>query len=472
MASNSQSADLPKSTARKKVGIDSLPGEILAEIFSTGDLKIRTDKYCEAQVFTNTQVCRRWRIVAISTPVLWSSLLIDLETLEMMHEDDAEHNQAFKAFAEMCLTRSGGHPLDIVISYLPSVQDFPWFLATSHRWKSLDIEDSVLHTMTTCSSFARLPALRSLRLRSVTNNSPDRGTDLTLPQLTSLDLPYGSGCLQRFNISIATLTNVKVQVLYSRDLILLAAHLSAIPNLTQLHLSTVRSYLENIMRNPLNLSDDTHLHLPKLQIFALESTPSGAWEILSHCHLPSLVHLCVHECIDRRNSQSTQSPDIAFRRFLDSFPRHLQSFRGQGMEFVRFNAVALQLKPRTIVFHRPFIRPDEGVTSLIQDIVAEAATVAHIERFTLLAVSVTRSFGKAFMESLAVIDIPDEDHNLSSRSSPPVRKSIDLYLQGGGVIPEPCRHRVPILFDRPSSSVRVSFHHVSRLPEWEIDDVV
>lgn len=466
MASDSQSVP----NTRNADGLGGLPDEILAEIFSMGELAIRTDPdaTCGLQVFTSMQVCRQWRSVAMSTPVLWSSLLIDLQTLEGIYDDDAERNQVFRAFTELCLTRSAGYPLDMSITYLPSIQDFPWLITTSQRWKSLEVDALELHTMATCPSFTGLPTLRTLKLHSVFGNCPDRGPDLKLPQLTSLELPSGSTCLRRFNISISTLTHVKIQLLYSRELPSLAEHLSTIPNLTHLHLSTSRPYTCEIMRTPFNLPDNTIFRLPKLQRFSLESTPAGAWEILYHCHLPSLVHLSVRECVGR----NTQSPDTAFRGFLNSFPGGLQSFSGQYVDSGRFKAVALQLRPATVAFGPVFFGPDNDVNSLVRSVVAEVANLARIERFSLFVVNPSPAFTGLFIESIRDFDTSEDLRSPCSSSH--IRKHIDLYLGYREPGPAGTHRGVPNVLDGPSptSRFRISVRCFSMKSDLKLDDFV
>ncbi|KAJ3526828.1 hypothetical protein NMY22_g10015 [Coprinellus aureogranulatus] len=405
-----------------------LPDEILAEIFSLGDLTITmdADSVQKARVMIAMQVCRRWRSIAVSTPALWSSLVIDLRALEGLHEGDStELNHAFRTFTEMCLKRSAGHLLDMVIAHAPSIQNFPWLLSTSERWRSLDIGALELHTMSLCPSFKGFPALDSLQLHSIFNNCPSQGPQLDFPRLTTLGFPNGTGCLRRFPISVSTLTEIKIQVYYYAEIPTLSRHLSSVPNLNDLHLSTIRPHIYAIMRTPFNLAEDVSFRLPNLRKLHLESTASGAWEILSHCYFPSLTHLHIREF---EGSSSVPPPNNAFGKILASFRGQLHSFRAEDMDISRFREVILQLKPRVVAISQYFPGPDEYLYSIIQDIVT--GKLAYIEDFSLFDVSKSSAFISILVDSLqSVLATAMSDHGSPYSPQSPALRQINLHLR-------------------------------------------
>lgn len=459
------STNPPSSASLNEERTRSLPDEILAEIFSMGNLTIRTDPdtVYDTGVFTVMQVCRRWRCIAVSTPFLWSDLVVDLQTLEGLYDDEAERIQVFKTFTEACLMRSGEHPLKMAIIYLPSIQTFPWLIATAHRWKSLEIDALDLHTMTTFISFPGFPALRSLKVHSIMDDFPKHGPDLRSPQLASLYLPSGSGAIRRFGFTIATLTCVKVQVLWTKELPWLAKHLSLIPNMTQLHLSTHRPYTYHIMRGSFNLPKDTLFRLPKLQMLFLESTPSGTWEILSLSHLPSLVHLSIHECVGR---YTVQPSDAAVRRFLGCFPGQLQSFSGHDVDFERFKAVLLQLKPRVIKFGDVFVGLEGSIPELVRKIVTESVEVAHVEHLSLYMLDASAL--PAFINILRDIKIAEAVHSLHASPLPP-RKRIDLHVEVSAFADT--QRELQNLLHGPLSRSPITVHCTEMRPGWRMDDL-
>ncbi|KAJ6490735.1 hypothetical protein C8R47DRAFT_1123400 [Mycena vitilis] len=86
---------------------DPLPPEILAEIFMhclPGDEFVTPDLNTAPLLLCG--VCRRWRDIALATPPLWSSLLIDFDTMWKTDAHDA-------VFYQMWLSRARGSPLSI-----------------------------------------------------------------------------------------------------------------------------------------------------------------------------------------------------------------------------------------------------------------------------------------------------------------------------------------------------------------------
>ncbi|KAF7302200.1 F-box domain-containing protein [Mycena indigotica] len=92
------------------VGFNALPLELTTRIFRACISKYKgepdlVDRRQAPRLLTN--VCSTWRRIAISTPVLWSSLHIDFDSIERMPN--------FYKLVELWLSRAGNHALDISI---------------------------------------------------------------------------------------------------------------------------------------------------------------------------------------------------------------------------------------------------------------------------------------------------------------------------------------------------------------------
>ncbi|KAK7018403.1 F-box domain-containing protein [Favolaschia claudopus] len=123
--------------------VHSLPTEIIAEIFE----KFVPDyPECRPHTATSspnslTQICGRWRQIALSMPYLWRAIGIEIE------DDDSDCSMAQKLeVLETWLLRSGVCPLSIRLHYTSTrlIHDlFPPFMHAivrhCHRWEYLDL---------------------------------------------------------------------------------------------------------------------------------------------------------------------------------------------------------------------------------------------------------------------------------------------------------------------------------------------
>ncbi|PPQ71273.1 LOW QUALITY PROTEIN: hypothetical protein CVT26_012044 [Gymnopilus dilepis] len=129
-----------------------LPNEILAMIFiaclpDVENTHWKRHKWADIGSFSLSQVCRRWRYAAISTPLLWTvlgNIIVNKET-----EGDANGSSYLKVLEEL-LRRSRGHDLYVFISS-PTVRYFSKcrvhpvvkiLLEHEHRWAALGLHGS------------------------------------------------------------------------------------------------------------------------------------------------------------------------------------------------------------------------------------------------------------------------------------------------------------------------------------------
>ncbi|KAJ6490706.1 hypothetical protein C8R47DRAFT_976980, partial [Mycena vitilis] len=109
-------------------------------------------------------ICRRWRDVALTTPTLWSSLLVDCD--EAMR--GTTHAGA-AAFCQMWLSRAHGSPLSICLrdsdtQRMPVDSLLATFVGFSQQWQRIEFDirsDSARYTFPFGGKF---PLLRSLDL--------------------------------------------------------------------------------------------------------------------------------------------------------------------------------------------------------------------------------------------------------------------------------------------------------------------
>ncbi|KAJ7222863.1 hypothetical protein B0H12DRAFT_292912 [Mycena haematopus] len=153
--------------------------------------------YCTP--WTLGHVSRRWRAVALTSPALWSSIIIR----DMDDEKSAPYSLLM---LEAQLTRSGTSPLDIVFDYDPENDESGSDVAGdalnalarhSLRWKSLYITSSQFSSLS--SVRGRLPLLEKLSVwgrddeGTQDGNSPPPPADhfLFAPRLRSVEVDAG-----------------------------------------------------------------------------------------------------------------------------------------------------------------------------------------------------------------------------------------------------------------------------------------
>lgn len=138
-----------------------LPVELLAAIFEAC-LPDRPDRNLRDPL-TLAGVCRRWRIVAVSTGRLWSRMEIYLQTV---------HPQSQANQVGTWLLRSGGCPLSIKIRFMGKLKEHPVIdalLAYAHHWADIDICVPSALFDAFSPAIGRMLELRHIKLRSTDN---------------------------------------------------------------------------------------------------------------------------------------------------------------------------------------------------------------------------------------------------------------------------------------------------------------
>ncbi|KAL0576981.1 hypothetical protein V5O48_004991 [Marasmius crinis-equi] len=122
-----------------------LPSDVLLEIFGHLCERNQLDRNYRMlpAVSTLASVCSRWREVAISTPVLWSSFTIDFDYWAVYHGSDGTGTLA--ELTRLFLERSKTTPLDIGLSFpldwlteLDLAPTLDLLHANSSRWRKLE----------------------------------------------------------------------------------------------------------------------------------------------------------------------------------------------------------------------------------------------------------------------------------------------------------------------------------------------
>lgn len=105
-----------------------IPEDVLSEIFMLCPEPPPATSFLKNKApFLLTQVCSRWRAVALSTQALWSSMIFDSEF------------GASPGLLQLWLLCSGGHPLDLDLSSLPSATK------SAHNRRTAIIETLIEH---------------------------------------------------------------------------------------------------------------------------------------------------------------------------------------------------------------------------------------------------------------------------------------------------------------------------------------
>ncbi|KAJ3525608.1 hypothetical protein NMY22_g10499 [Coprinellus aureogranulatus] len=418
--------------------IDELPDEILADIFSFGSPIIDTHpKVLHGLIlFTWMRVCRRWRSVAVSTPVLWSRVWLDVELFDSKYDSEEEAGDALEAFIQMCVQRSGGHLLDVGFgAVLPHYDRLPCIFAISYRFKSLIIEDHLLYIIAARPDFMGLEALRSLKVHS-SGAIISGPLAVEFPQLINLQVRAAmSGALPFLSLAAPTLTHFSVDLLSYGGLRTLARYISAMASLTHLYLrlGSVRYIADSDSTE--NSPSDPLFDLLNIQKLWLTAPTNCAWSVLSRTHAPSLTDLRIEELSDRDDPVEDHEVNAAIERFVSSCPRNLHSFKADRMDIQRFRKVVVGLKPQIIALASLFDCADRRVNLFIGDIICNGADVAQVEEVTLFDGSRTGQFLLSLADALQ-----DLSSSRGGATSPPSSGCNEhstpkrVYLHSGGPI--------------------------------------
>lgn len=129
--------------------IHRLPDELLGEILI---LSVR-ESWMDIQGPMSPGVCRRWRMVALSTPRIWSYIAFL----------SPQHSQAEFHLAETCLARSGQYPLTIYIGH-HAKKAMELLVPFSARWICFTIRTNPSIAPSLSVIRGKVPLLKSLKL--------------------------------------------------------------------------------------------------------------------------------------------------------------------------------------------------------------------------------------------------------------------------------------------------------------------
>ncbi|KAJ7685650.1 hypothetical protein DFH06DRAFT_1159054 [Mycena polygramma] len=254
---------------------DLVPPEILAEIFIhclPDDDFVTPDLTAAPLILCG--ICRRWRDVALTTPTLWSSLLVEFDG---MGETGAPHDAAF---CQMWLSRARGSPLSICLrdtQRMPVDPLFTTVIGFSQQWQRIEFD---------------------IGPESASYIFPVGGK---FPLLRSLDLSIADGYL---SVSLSEAPRLREVTIYPHDPhIQLPWHQLDLLCCYEVH---APSCIE-ILRNSFNLLDGTfsfiddssvlptsilhHNHLQRLELGTYAEVGNAPLLILSCLKIPSLKDL-------------------------------------------------------------------------------------------------------------------------------------------------------------------------------------
>ncbi|KIM43886.1 hypothetical protein M413DRAFT_25406 [Hebeloma cylindrosporum] len=299
-----------------------LPVDVLQEVFLhtlPTDYNAVMDSH-ECPIFL-TQICRGWRSIALSTPLLWSSIHIPVPHITRVHlqqwgsrnfvdlpeEFRTSTLSSLKNYATIIskwLARSGASPLRITLhdAQSSSVPKEHYeiiinsFLPFANRWKKLvlDTYSPFLGSIAELTA-SDVPILESLALHDLASDAIDPDShpildnlndfSLKWAQLTDIKLRSGSNNWGNPNIINGTLSN-------------LVLILSLSPSLINFH-SEIRLLPDSAVAIP---SSITSLPLPHLQKLVYYDAGVDCRLLFELLDVPSLLHLKIF--VYNRSSQT------------------------------------------------------------------------------------------------------------------------------------------------------------------------
>ncbi|KAJ6468211.1 hypothetical protein C8R45DRAFT_464213 [Mycena sanguinolenta] len=193
-------------------GINQFPAELFVEIFalcwrsftprfaeiyttsagevrednSSADFKTEITRLAHAPLLAVSQVCMKWRSIAMGTPFLWCDIELDCALW-----DTGRHISTALELLESILTRGGDSSLNVTLTEgnhpFPD-RVFAMLAMHSHRWQTFTCPGSFIDAFTVTGIRDKLPRLRRLHLDAGLNVAGSLDTWGSMPSLTSLVL--------------------------------------------------------------------------------------------------------------------------------------------------------------------------------------------------------------------------------------------------------------------------------------------
>ncbi|KAF5328995.1 hypothetical protein D9611_013462 [Ephemerocybe angulata] len=372
-------------------GIHKLPNETLAQIFLSGSLTLSTNPGRNGSpAFNLLLVSRHWNALASSLPSLWTTLDLDLYSLEKDRRG-AEAEIILWRFAKLCLSRASKQGLHITLCgpIQAPMENLARLGATSDRWASLNLcsAKALTHIINDRKNFSGFPKLRSLEMHVRTNvcwdnfqvvpaddeddllplGGPDLGTLELAHFYLRLHLSSQSSREAAEGIVLALPNDLRSSVthllmekcdhpgmLSARMRKLLTAGMGS---LTHLHLELPSIQLDPEATMPTLPGHLTLPHITYLSISSLSCQHAAmrddVWRNLDYLIVPSLKHLRIVQILPEEEGCQTN----AYVTRILSRGQRIQTLATQQVSLKHSIALIEALRPEKILISNAFNSP-------------------------------------------------------------------------------------------------------------------